>query len=71
MSIVDFETKESPIVRQPQAAWRIDDWGYSVGISRMSVYNLMTKGLVKSVKCGRARLIVTSPADFVASLPSV
>ena len=50
--------------------YRINQWAHEVGVSRAYVYaSLLDKGLIESVKVGRARVIVTTPDEFLASLP--
>lgn len=51
--------------------WSILAWGKAVGISRGSVYNLISAGRIDTVKFGVRRLIVTHPRDFLASLQGV
>jgi len=48
--------------------WRVTEWAAAVGISRASVYELIAAKIIKSVKFGGARIIVTHPAEFLASL---
>jgi hypothetical protein len=52
----------------PKAGWRVNEWAESVGLCRASVYNLLSAGAIASVKSGSARIIVTAPADYLASL---
>jgi hypothetical protein len=52
--------------------YRINQWAHEVGVSRAYVYaSLLDKGLIESVKVGRARVIVTTPDEFLAALPRV
>jgi hypothetical protein len=53
-----------------QCAWRVAQWAADTGLSRAKVYQLLAAGLLQSKKDGKARLITTRPADYVASLPS-
>jgi excisionase family DNA binding protein len=48
--------------------WRVNEWAAAVGISRASVYELISAKTIASVKFGGARLITTHPRDFLASL---
>lgn len=48
--------------------WRVPEWSAATGISRSSVYELMKEKAVQSVKFGGARIIVTPPATWLASL---
>lgn len=48
--------------------WRPAEWSRAVGVSRSLVYELMQAGKVDSVKLGQARIITTSPRDFLDSL---
>ena len=61
-----------PLVKEslPRAGWRVPEWADATGISRGSVYNLFLAKKINSVKCGKSRIITTSPAEFLASLPS-
>jgi hypothetical protein len=55
--------------RQPEkAGWRPREWARAAGLSRASVYNLLAAKQIASVKYGGARIIVTTPAQFLASL---
>ena len=48
--------------------WKVSEWGTAVGCSRSRVYELLAEGKIASVKLGAARIIVTHPEDFLASL---
>ncbi len=56
----------------PRIALRPLEFAEAVGLCRASVYNLMAAGKIKSVKnnVGKhgARLITTSPAEYLAAL---
>lgn len=61
-----------PLIPRPEErrGWRINPWADAVGVSRAYVYaNLLSTGRIESVKVGRARVIVTSPDEFLASMP--
>jgi hypothetical protein len=47
--------------------WRVSEWANDVGLSRAKTFLLVADQTIKSVKVGTARIIVTSPADFLAS----
>lgn len=47
---------------------RINEWFPAVGVSRSKTYQLLNDGVIESVKIGRARVITTTPADYLASL---
>jgi hypothetical protein len=51
-----------------KVGWRPAEWGGAVGVSRASVYNLLVAGAIDSVKVGSARVITTTPRDYLASL---
>jgi hypothetical protein len=51
-----------------KAGWRIPQWQNDSGLSRSTVYNLLTAKAIESVKVGKCRIITTSPADYLASL---
>lgn len=51
-----------------KAGWRVHEWAADCGISRAFTYNLLRSGAIKSVKVGAARIITTTPAEFLASL---
>jgi len=56
------------IVIRPKSGWRIPQWCEATGVSRSTCYNLLTAKTLNSVKLGRARIIVTPPAEFLSSL---
>jgi hypothetical protein len=49
-------------------AWSVKEWGHAVSLSKATCYRLMAAGQVKFVNIGKARRIITSPAEFLASL---
>lgn len=48
--------------------WPVSDWAHAAGISRASVYMLLSERKLESVKFGGKRLITTHPRDFLSSL---
>jgi hypothetical protein len=49
-----------------KVGWRTGEWGEDAGgFSRPYVYRLMNAGYLKSVKVGTARIITTSPQEFL------
>jgi hypothetical protein len=48
--------------------WRVAEWASAAGCSRSFVYNLLAAKQLDSVKLGRSRVIITHPADFLATL---
>jgi hypothetical protein len=54
---------------QPKkVGWRVSEFAISTGIGGSSVYELIADCTITSVKFGGARIITTSPEDFLASL---
>lgn len=51
--------------------WRVREWYPQVGISRAWTWVLIKEGKIKTVKLGRARIIVTPPSEFLANLPHI
>ena len=51
-----------------KCGWRVSEWAPAVGLSRATVFNLLNDGAINSVKSGNARIITTSPRDYLASL---
>jgi predicted DNA-binding protein (UPF0251 family) len=55
-----------------KAGWRVNEWADAAGLSRATVYNLLRDDkTIVTVKVGKARVIRTSPAEYLASLPNV
>jgi hypothetical protein len=48
--------------------WKVTEWSNAVGCSRSRTYELIAEQRIDSIKLGSSRLIVTHPADFLASL---
>lgn len=49
------------------AGWRVPDWAREAGgFSRAHVYNMINDGQLETAKVGKARVILTSPRDFLA-----
>ena len=57
-----------PAASPTKVGWRVSEWSEDTGISRAFTYKLLTAGTIKSVKAGSARIIITSPAEYLASL---
>jgi len=51
-----------------KVGWRINEWCAAVGLCRASIYNLLDDGKINAVKCGGARIITTTPSEFLARL---
>jgi hypothetical protein len=51
-----------------KAGWRPGEWAHAAGVSRSLTYELLAEGKIDSVKLGSARIITTSPVDFLSSL---
>ena len=69
----ETQTRRVTLKREIQrVALRPAEFGEAVGLCRASVYKLMSAGKIKSVKnnVGKhgARLITTTPAEYLASL---
>ena len=48
--------------------WRVREWYPQVGISRAWTWRLIKDGKIRTVKLGRARIIVTPPSEFLSKL---
>jgi hypothetical protein len=69
MRDVAREITENPNQRvDSKVGWRISEWASDTGLSRAYVYLLLGAGTISSVKSGNARIITTSPKDYLASL---
>jgi hypothetical protein len=66
---IDSTITESPA---PQKAWRVKDWLAELGnpFSRVMFYNEVNAGRIKVRKAGKNILVTTSPADYLAALPT-
>lgn len=51
-----------------KAGWRPIEWAADAGISRAYCYRLLEAGTLRSVKIGAARVIITSPSEYLARL---
>jgi hypothetical protein len=61
-------------INHQQVGWRVSAWAAAAKVSRSTTYNLMNGKVpgaprLESVKIGKARVIITPPAAYVASLP--
>jgi hypothetical protein len=56
------------LVNPDKAGWRVSEWAADVGISRAFAYELIAEKSISSVKVGAARIITTSPANYLKSL---
>jgi predicted DNA-binding transcriptional regulator AlpA len=48
--------------------WPVNDWAHAAGISRASVYELLSSETLETVKFGGKRLILTHPRAWLESL---
>jgi hypothetical protein len=70
--ITNRPRRSRPSVVVEPRGFRINAWAAAVGVSRAYVYGqLLAPGRIESVKVGRSRVIVTTPAEFLSSLPRV
>ncbi|MCC7274765.1 MAG: hypothetical protein IT561_18995 [Alphaproteobacteria bacterium] len=51
-----------------KVGWRVNEWCAAVGIRRTTAHHLMVRQEITTVRLGRARIITTPPAAFLASL---
>jgi hypothetical protein len=58
-------------INPDKVGWRVSEWADDVGLGRAFTYQLIGEGRIKSVKIGAARIITTSPADYLRSLAEV
>lgn len=58
----NFPNKPQPV------AYRIKDWCAAVGVGNTTFHKLVKEKRVRTAKCGKITLVLTSPVDFVASL---
>jgi hypothetical protein len=52
---------------KPRAGWRPKRWADEADLSRSKTYQLIKDGTIKAVKVGSARVIITPPAEYLAS----
>jgi hypothetical protein len=60
--------KDPAAVAASKAGWRVGEWSDAVGLCRATVYKLLATEAIASVKSGSARIILTSPSDYLAGL---
>jgi hypothetical protein len=53
----------------PKRAWRPREWRAEVPCSLSKLYELIRESRIKTVKLDGARLILTSPQEFLEGLP--
>jgi excisionase family DNA binding protein len=51
-----------------KVGWRVNEWADAMGLGRAFTYQLLSEGRLKSVKLGGARIITTSPAEYLRTL---
>jgi hypothetical protein len=67
-----LSTSQSQVAAAPpmRAGWRVKAWAFETSLSVASVNKLIAAKKIRSVKYGAARIILTSPAEYLATLPS-
>ena len=58
------------LVQRDVFGWKVPAWCRASGCSRSKTYELIASGEIDSRTLGRSRIILTHPADFLASLPT-
>jgi hypothetical protein len=56
-------------LNEEKVAWRVKEWAASVGLGQTKVFALIRDNRIRAAMIDGRRLILTSPADFVKSLP--
>jgi hypothetical protein len=51
-----------------KAGWRVGEWAKDASVSRAYVYILLKQQKLRSVKSGAARIILTSPSEYLEGL---
>jgi len=51
--------------KEQQIVWKMRQWREAVPLSHSQVHDLISSGVIPSVKIGGARLITESPAAFI------
>jgi hypothetical protein len=64
----DRLTEDQPGESSTKVGWRMGEWCRDTGLSRSFAYELIGAGVITSVKAGNARIITTSPAQYIAAL---
>ena len=44
--------------------WSIPDWCDATSLGRTKTFELISNGSIRSIREGRRRIIITSPADY-------
>lgn len=60
----------APVQELERHGWSILDWATATGVGRTTTYNLLKAGRIQAVKFGSRNIIVTSPREFLATLPA-
>jgi hypothetical protein len=56
------------VANPTKVGWRVNEWTADTGLSRAYLYKLLKNGGIQAVKSGSATIIITSPAEYLASL---
>jgi hypothetical protein len=51
-----------------RAGWRVKTWAFETGISVASANKLIAADEIRSVKYGAARIVLTTPTEFLEGL---
>ena len=68
--LMECVTRGEAAPNPQQAGWRTSPWSRAVGVSESTTRALIRTGGIKSVKRGGARIILTSPAEFLGMAES-
>ena len=53
-----------------KAAWTVQQFCHDVGLGKSKLYQLIAQGDIETRNCGKRTLVVTTPSEFIASLPA-
>lgn len=53
----------------PRLAYRVPEAAQALGLCRASIYNMITRGEIRTVKIGRSTLIPAAELERVVALP--
>lgn len=73
--MTDLGKREVPATPKPclsqtvqKAGFSVSEFCFGTGIGRTKAYSLMKEKRIRFVTIGRRRIVVTSPAEFLAGL---
>ena len=64
LPLLNINEQGRMIMYAEKPGWSIPDWCDATSLGRTKTFELISNGSIRSIREGRRRIIITSPADY-------